>query len=84
MYKGEKEYLPYNLPEALGVPVILAAYMDENFLHDVTTHKSVTSILHLINKNPIEWFTRRQPTVDMDTYGSSTWCNIWKQSRSLN
>ena len=39
-------------------------------MHDVTTGKSVTGILHLINKTPIDWYSKKQATVETATYGS--------------
>jgi len=34
------------------------------------TGKSVTGILHLINKTPLEWYSKKQPTVENATYGT--------------
>jgi hypothetical protein len=39
-------------------------------MHDVTTGKSVTGILHLINKTPLDWYSKKQATVETATYGS--------------
>ena len=44
--------------------------MDANLYHDLVTGRSVTGILHLINQTPIDWFTKRQATVETATYGS--------------
>ena len=44
--------------------------MDANLMHDMTSGKSVTGILHLINKTPIDWFSKKQSTVETATYGS--------------
>ena len=33
---------------------------------------SVTGILHLINQTPVDWFTKRQATVETTTYGSES------------
>jgi hypothetical protein len=32
--------------------------------------RSVTGILHLMNKTPIEWYSKKQATVETATYGS--------------
>jgi hypothetical protein len=37
---------------------------------DVTTGKLVTGILHLINKTPLDWYSKKQSTVETATYGS--------------
>jgi hypothetical protein len=39
-------------------------------MHDVITGKSVTGILYLVNKTPIEWYSKKQATVETATYGS--------------
>ena len=39
-------------------------------MHDITTGRSVTGILHLVNKTPIEWYSKKQATVETATYGS--------------
>ena len=36
----------------------------------ILTGRAVTGILHLLNKTPIDWFSKRQTTVEMATYGS--------------
>ena len=50
--------------------MILTHYVDANLYHNVLNGRSVTGILHLINQTPIEWFTKKQPTVETATYGS--------------
>ena len=30
---------------------------------------SVTIIIHFVNKTPIEWYSKKQMTVEMSTYG---------------
>ena len=32
--------------------------------------RSVTDILHIINKNPLDWYSKKQATVETATYGS--------------
>jgi hypothetical protein len=43
---------------------------DANLMHDIAMGRSVTGILHLGNKTPIEWFSKKQATVETATYGS--------------
>ena len=50
--------------------VTLTHYVDANLMHDVTSGKSVTGILHLINKTPLDWYSKKQATVETATYGS--------------
>jgi hypothetical protein len=39
-------------------------------MHDITSGKSVTGILHLVNKTPMDWYSKKQATVETATYGS--------------
>jgi hypothetical protein len=39
-------------------------------MHDVTTGRSVTGILHLANKTPIAWYSKKQAMVETATFGS--------------
>jgi hypothetical protein len=39
-------------------------------MHDITSGKSVTGILHLGNKTPIDWYSKKQATVETVTNGS--------------
>ena len=39
-------------------------------MHDLTTGRSCTGILHLVNQTPVAWFSKRQKTVETATYGS--------------
>ena len=36
----------------------------------LATGRSVTGVLHFLNKTPIEWFSKKQATVETATYGS--------------
>ena len=44
-----KELKPHDAPKLLGKHVTLTHYVDANLMHDITTGRSVTGILHLIN-----------------------------------
>jgi hypothetical protein len=56
--------------EPLGNYVTLTHYVNANLMHDVATVRSVTWILHLVNKTPIEWYSKKQARVEMITYGT--------------
>jgi hypothetical protein len=68
VYGKTKELLPKDAPEPLGKHVTLSHYVDTNLMHDVTTGKSVTGIL--INTSPLDWYSKKQATVETATYGS--------------
>ena len=54
----------------LGKPVTLTHYVDANLFHDALTGRSVTGILHMLNATPIDWYSKKQSTVETATYGS--------------
>jgi hypothetical protein len=41
----------------------------------VVTGQSVTGILHFLNKMPIDWYSKKQATVETATYGSELIAN---------
>jgi hypothetical protein len=70
VYGKIKELLPKDAPEPLGRYVTLSHYVDANLMHDITSGKSVTGILHLVNKTPIDWYSKKQAAVETAKYGS--------------
>jgi len=70
VYGDVKEAIPADIPEPLGKFVTLTHYVDANLYHDLITGRSVTGILHLVNKTPIDWYSKKQATVETATYGS--------------
>jgi hypothetical protein len=95
VYGELTEVLPTNAPPPLGNHVTLTHYVDANLMHDVITGRSVTDILQLANKTPIDWYSKKQRTVETATYGSefvplrplltglSSWQRARVKSRSL-
>ena len=69
-YGNVEEVLPKDAPEPLGKRVTSTCYVDANLHHDMITGRSVTGILHLLNKTPIQWYSKKQGTVETATYGS--------------
>jgi hypothetical protein len=50
--------------------VTTVTYVDANLYHDMLTGRSVTGILYLCNGTLVEWYSRRQATVETATFGS--------------
>ena len=44
--------------------------MDANLDHCLATGKSLTGCLHFVNKTHVNWYSKKQPTVETATYGS--------------
>jgi len=70
VYGKVTEEIPKDIPEPLGKPVITTTYEDANLYHDLITGCATTGILHMLNKMPLDWYTKRQATVKTVTYGS--------------
>jgi hypothetical protein len=54
----------------LGKDVLLTHYVDANLYHDIITGRAVTGVLHFINDTVIDWYSKRQATVETATNGS--------------
>ena len=46
------------------------SYLDENLHHNLVMGRYITRVVHLINKTPIDWFSKRQSTVETSAHGS--------------
>jgi len=70
IYQDAAEEIPANTPEPLGAPMRLSLFVDANLNHDKVTGRACTGILTLLNQTPIDWYSKRQNTVESATYGS--------------
>ena len=70
VYGEVKEEVPLDAPKPLGNFVTTTSYVDANLFHCYSTGKAVTGIIHLVNQTPIEWYSKKQSTVETATYGS--------------
>jgi hypothetical protein len=70
VYAGAKELIPHDIPEPLGPTIVTSSYFDANLYHDWVSGRSVSGIIHFLNQTPIDWYTKKQNTVETATYGS--------------
>jgi hypothetical protein len=70
VYGHVSEVIPKDTPKPLGKRVITTTMFDANLMHDVITGRSVTGVLHFLNKTPIEGYSKKQASVETSTYGS--------------
>jgi Reverse transcriptase (RNA-dependent DNA polymerase) len=70
VYGQVTEELPKDAPMPKGKSITLTSYVDANLHHDMITGRSVTAVLHFANQTPIDWFSKKQATVETATYGS--------------
>ena len=69
-YHGAEELIPEDAPTPRGKRVMTTSFVDANLYHDLISGKSVTGILHMANKTPVDWFSKLQSTVETATFGS--------------
>jgi hypothetical protein len=70
VYGRVHEELPTDMPVPKGKPVRTTSFVDANLFHDLTTGRAAMGVIHMVNQCPIEWFCKRQNTVETATYGS--------------
>ena len=70
VYGYVQEIPPDNVPEPVGKAVVTTTTMDANLHHCLATGKSLTGCLHFVNKTPVDWYSKKQATVETATYGS--------------
>ena len=69
-YRGVEEAIPPNMPEARRLDVIITYFVDANHAGNVKDRRSQTGILMFVNKAPIIWYSKRQSTVEVSTFGA--------------
>ena len=70
VYGNVHEILPDDMPEALGKAVTTTTTMDANLNHCLATGKCLTGCLHFVNKTAVDWYSKKQATVETATDGS--------------
>eukprot|EP00957_Ditylum_brightwellii_P132536 10107486-Ditylum_brightwellii.AAC.1 len=65
-----QEEIREDMPEPHGNIMMTTIFVDANLLHDVITGRSCTGIISLLNKTPIDWFSKKQNTVETAMYWS--------------
>jgi hypothetical protein len=58
------------MPEPRGHSVTISAFVDANHAGNVVTRRSHTGIFIFVQNAPIIWFSKRQNTVEVATFGS--------------
>jgi hypothetical protein len=69
VYGDVKEIIPTDIPEPKGKYITLSHYFDVNLYHDMVTGRSVTAILHFLNQTRMDWYSKKQATVETATFG---------------
>ena len=69
-YGDVEEELPARMPEPLGNPVTISAFVDANHAGNVVTRRSHSGFIIFVQNAPIIWFSKRQNTVESASFGS--------------
>ena len=70
VYGNVQEIHPDDMPDPLGRAVTTTTTTDGNLNHCLATGKSLTGCLQTVNKTPVDWYSKKQATVETATYGS--------------
>jgi hypothetical protein len=70
VYGDVKEIIPTDILEPKGKYITLSHYFDANLYYDMVTGKSVTAILHFLNQTLMDWYSKKQATVQTATFVS--------------
>ena len=69
-YPDATEALPRHMPEPLGKCVKVRAWVDANHAGNLANRRSHSGMFIYVNNAPIQWFSKRQNTVESSSFGS--------------
>ncbi|KAL7472588.1 hypothetical protein ACHAXS_013574 [Conticribra weissflogii] len=69
-YGEVEEPIPPNAPEAIGKVVDLRMFVDSDHAGDQRTRRSRSGFLIYLNTALISWYSKRQSTIEMCTFGA--------------
>jgi hypothetical protein len=71
LYKNAVEELPSKMPEPRGEPVVMTCFVDADHAGNSITRRSQTAgFIIFLNCAPIDWYSKKQNTVESSTFGS--------------
>ena len=70
LYSESIEAIPHNMPTPRGKAVNINISVDLDHVGNKVTRRSHTGIMMFINMAPIQWFSKRQNTVEVSTFGA--------------
>ena len=70
VYGDVKEEIADDAPTPKGMGVRTTTFVDANLYHCKVTGRAATGILHIVNQTPVDWYSKRQNTVETATHGS--------------
>lgn len=70
LYSEATETMLYNMHIPHGIPVNISVFDDSDYAGNKVARSSHTVIMILINMEPIQWYSKRQNTVEASTFGA--------------
>lgn len=70
VYGDCKEQIDHTAPTPKGKAVRITTFVDANLYHCKVTGKAVTAVLTFLNQTLVDWYGKKQATVETATYGS--------------
>ena len=70
MYSDAVDEIPPNMPEPRGKAMDISVFVDADHAGNKVTRRSQTGVLLLCNSTPVNWYSKRQNTVETSTFGS--------------
>ena len=74
-YCNTTDPVPGNMPEARGLSVSISMFVDASHGGNMKDRRSQTGVLIFISKAPINWYSKKQPSVETSTFGTEL-CEI--------
>ena len=62
--------MPHRMPIARGVPVVTTTFVDSSHGANRVTRKSHSGHILFVNRAPVKWYSKRQPTVETSAFSS--------------
>ena len=70
LYKDAKEAISKNTPEPQGKEVDICMCVDSDHTGDKVSHRSRSGLLIHLNTTSVEWFSKKQSTVETSVFGA--------------
>ena len=70
VYAVADEEVFHNISQPKEQPVNVTTYADLILCRNIPNGKAVTGILYFVNKNPFDWYSKKQVATETATYGA--------------
>ena len=69
-YGNVKEAIPTNAPAPRGKSVVMRLFVDADHAGNMVTRRSRTGYVQIINTSVVNWFSKKQGSIETSTFGS--------------